>query len=369
VEEQLERQRAADHGVAPRAVVGALRRPAPPVRGRGRQTALDVCARREDQRLLVGGAKRDQRRPGRFYVEAPEDRLVVDLRLAGLPGAERQRVATSEGHRDVPAALEARRRGGVAEGGHDVPAHRDAPGDAVDSPDQLAGWPQIMARQGHRVGDPDHPVAGGERGLQHVAVGQIASRDIRGDLRRQREAPAAIGVQDRREHAGRIEVGQAQPIDRPVTCHQRGGPPVPDRGVVSDRDVAPRRRARRRDCPRPLGAPAHRRRCTSRGSLAGKRLVFPHAGLHDEAVTQRAAAALSSLTIGVCIVSIAFGDRSSEPFGLMSHIYLAPCPRCGRDIASRGPPSSRRAFGSGSPALLSARSSFSVIWSRLRAVL
>jgi hypothetical protein len=53
-----------------------------------------VFARREDQRLLVRGAQRDDRRPGRFYFKAPEDRLVVDARLAGLPGADRQRIGT-----------------------------------------------------------------------------------------------------------------------------------------------------------------------------------------------------------------------------------------------------------------------------------
>ena len=112
VEEQLERQRAADHGVAPRTVVGALRGPAPPVGGRGFQPPLDVLARREDQRLLVGRAQRDQRRAGRSRLEAPGDRLVVDLRLAGVPGAHGQRVAAS------------RRRPGSGRGARSVAAPR-----------------------------------------------------------------------------------------------------------------------------------------------------------------------------------------------------------------------------------------------------
>ena len=258
VEEQLERQRAADHGVAPRAVVGALRGPAPPVGGRGVQPPLDVLARREDQRLLVGRAQRDQRRAGRSCLEAPEDRLVVDLRLAGLPGADRQRVAASDGDRDPAAALDPWRHRAVAERRRDAPSHRDPPREAVDSPDQLPRRSQVGAGQGHRVGDPDHALRGGERGLQHVGVGQIASLHLRGDVGLQLEASAAIGVEDRREHAGRIEVGQAQPVDRPVACDQRDGPAVPDRGVVTDRDVASRRSSGADGRPRPLGGAAQR---------------------------------------------------------------------------------------------------------------
>ena len=259
MEEELERQGAADHGVAPRALVGALRGPAAPVRGRGLQTALDLLARREDQWLLVGAAQRDQRRFGLVQREAPEDRVFVDLGLAGVPGADRQRVAPSERDRDAAAALESRGRGGVAEGGRHVPGHRDPPGDAVDSPDQLSGRPQVMAGQRHRVGDPDDPLAGGERGLQDVGVRQIASMHLRGDLGRQREAPSPIGVQDRREHTGRIEVGQAQPIDRPVTGDQRDRSAIADRGIVTDRDVAPRESAGHRRRPPPPGDTAHPR--------------------------------------------------------------------------------------------------------------
>ena len=115
VEEQLERQRAADHGVAPRAVVRALRGPAPPVGGRRFQACLDVLAPREDERLLVGRAQRDHRRARRSCLEAPEDRLLVELRLAGLPGADRQRVGACDGDRDPAAALEPWPHGAVAE--------------------------------------------------------------------------------------------------------------------------------------------------------------------------------------------------------------------------------------------------------------
>ena len=104
VEEELERQGAADHGVAPRAVVGALRGPAAPVRGRGLQTALDLLARREDQWLLVGAAQRDQRRLGLVQREAPEDRVIVDLRARRHP---RSRPPARRGLRARPG----RRRG------------------------------------------------------------------------------------------------------------------------------------------------------------------------------------------------------------------------------------------------------------------
>ena len=56
VEEQLERQRAADHGIAPRAVVRTLRGPAPPVGGQWRP---DVArpARASGRRAAPGGPR------------------------------------------------------------------------------------------------------------------------------------------------------------------------------------------------------------------------------------------------------------------------------------------------------------------------
>ena len=83
VEEQLERQRAADHLVAPRTVVGPVRRPVSPVGDRGCQACLDVLSGRKDERLLVRSAQGDHRRAGLLCLETAKDGLVGELRLAG----------------------------------------------------------------------------------------------------------------------------------------------------------------------------------------------------------------------------------------------------------------------------------------------
>jgi hypothetical protein len=138
------------------------------------------------------------------------------------------------------APLQTWRAGAVSQPRLDAPAHRDDALDAVDPADELSFRTQVGAWQRQRVGDPNDTLDGGERGLQHVAVGPIATRHPRGDLGLELEPSAALGVEDRPEDAGRIEVRQAQPVDRPVSRYQRDRSSVPDRGVVAKRDIAPR---------------------------------------------------------------------------------------------------------------------------------
>jgi hypothetical protein len=125
--------------------------------------------------------------------------------------------------------LDPRRRRAVAEGGYDAPAHRHLPGQAVDAPDQLARRSQIAVRQRHRVGDANDAPGGRECRLQDVGVGQIASLHLRGKLRLEQEAAAAIGIEHGCEHARRVEVGQAQPVDGSVAGAERDGARVADR--------------------------------------------------------------------------------------------------------------------------------------------
>ena len=70
-----------------------------------------------------------------------------------------------------------------------------------------------------------------------LLLAQLAGRG-RGDP----EPPPLVGVEDRPEHAGRVEARQAQPIDRPVQADQGGAVHVPDDAVVLDRLVAHRLR-------------------------------------------------------------------------------------------------------------------------------
>ena len=204
--EQLQRQRAADHGIAPRAAIRALVRPAAPIRCGCIQARLDVVAPRKDERLLVSRAQRDQSSAALPGLEVPEDRLLVDLRLAGVPGTDSQRVRAVRGDRAPSADLQFRRPRAVREGGGDPPPHRDLPSEAVHSPDQLARGAQLGVRQGHGVRYADHATSGGECGLENVGVGEVAPAHLRFDFGLQREAPAAVGVESRGEHAGGVEL-------------------------------------------------------------------------------------------------------------------------------------------------------------------
>ena len=56
--------------------------------------------------------------------------------------------------------------------------------------------------------------------------------------RRQREAAAPAVVQQRREHAGRVEPGAAEPVDRPVGRDERGALQIADQSVVCDGRIA-----------------------------------------------------------------------------------------------------------------------------------
>ena len=94
----------------------------------------------------------------------------------------------------------------------------------------------------HVVLDLGDAVGVQEAGDQDVGVrpvvlllAQLAGRG-RGDP----EPPPLVGVEDRPEHAGRVEPRQAEPIDRPVQADQGGAVHVPDDAVVLDRLVAHR---------------------------------------------------------------------------------------------------------------------------------
>ena len=96
VNEQLERERAADHRVAPRPVVRRAARPTRASRPSSRPSRRSTSSRRgRDQRLLVRGAHSAMQRRARPHASSkrPADRRAVDLGVAGVPRADRQRVA------------------------------------------------------------------------------------------------------------------------------------------------------------------------------------------------------------------------------------------------------------------------------------
>ena len=66
----------------------------------------------------------------------------------------------------------------------------------------------------------------------------VAALGLVRNTRLQPERAAALGVEDAREHRGRVDVRQAQPVDRAVAGDQRGRATVADERVVADRRVA-----------------------------------------------------------------------------------------------------------------------------------
>src|SRR4029077_5413540 len=56
--------------------------------------------------------------------------------------------------------------------------------------------------------------------------------------RRDAEVATLVGVEDRGEDAGRVEVREAQPVDRAVHTDERGRVHVADNTVLLDRQVA-----------------------------------------------------------------------------------------------------------------------------------
>ena len=95
-----------------------------------------------------------------------------------------------------------------------------------------------LSRQRHRVGHADAALGRGEGRLEHVRALEVAALGLEGGGRLEAERAAALGVEDPREHRRRVDVRQAEPVDRAVPGDQRGGPAVADERVLANRRVA-----------------------------------------------------------------------------------------------------------------------------------
>ena len=101
-------------------------------------------------------------------------------------------------------------------------------GDPADDP--------LVLGDGHQVLEFDDPVGRHEPCHQHVGVREIELRGPRlAVLRSDLPAAAALLVEDRGEHARRVEAGRAEPVDRAVGGDQRGRAQVADQPVRRDR--------------------------------------------------------------------------------------------------------------------------------------
>ena len=179
---------------------------------------------------------RDQRLVARGDLEATRHGIPAVLGPARRPVADSERFAAHGRDRHLAAALDARPPGAVGKTRLHAPAHRHATGQSLDPANKLPFRSEAVSGERHRVGDACRTLRGGERRLEHVGVGQVSPRDLVRRLGLEREAAASIPVEDGAEDARRVEIGQAEPVDRAVAGHQSR------RATVADRRVVPQRR-------------------------------------------------------------------------------------------------------------------------------
>ena len=134
------------------------------------------------------------------------------------------------GHRAPAAPSTAAHPGhdvAVVEAQPQVHPHR-APG--RDTPSTIRTTSGASPRGRHEVDDPHRAVGGVPLGLQHEGVAAVAPPGARAARRPARAASGrrSVVAEQRGEAGGRVEPGQAQPVDRPVPADQGGGLQVAD---------------------------------------------------------------------------------------------------------------------------------------------
>ena len=150
------------------------------------------------------------------------------------PSSGERKSAPCGGERDLVAgARVVEARGDVDDEAH-LPAHGEHPADHAVAVRRLAA-----ARRGHEVLHLPHSVGHQEARDEDVGVGQV---ELLGApavaVGRDAEQAPAVGVEDRREDARRVEARAAVPVDRPVGADERDGVQVADQAVLGDGQVA-----------------------------------------------------------------------------------------------------------------------------------
>ncbi len=233
VDQQLERDRRAVDHVAPAAAIGGAAQPALPKqtrlfeergdRGLADRMRADLALGLEHQPDALACAELDvppdpaavARQPGgvehqRQVGRAEHRPALGDAQLVRLASVVEARIAVD---------LEAHRAPNHADDAHDAPVPRiDAGIDGRHKVDDLtdAGRTQKARRE--------------DGGIRQVELLDRPLGIVGGDP----EAAAVVGVQQRGEHARRIEARQAQPVDRSAGRHQRRGVQVADEAVLGN---------------------------------------------------------------------------------------------------------------------------------------
>src|ERR1700733_9287788 len=157
--------------------------------------------------------------------------------LQGDGGRKRQREPVRAENDSVLLALRFMRGAGVVEGRlavdaelHFAPRHAHpadeatvfVPGGTSQDRHEILNFADAVGREEPR----DEPV--GIRPIDLLVSRVLVSRA-------EAEVATLFVVEDAGEDAGRIEVREAEPVDRPLHADQSGGPHVPDDAVVFDR--------------------------------------------------------------------------------------------------------------------------------------
>ncbi len=149
----------------------------------------------------------------------------------GDVGGEPGRVGPGDGG-DLPVlAADPRLDAAVAEAQPHHGAHGDAAADAFDDADDVG---DVVAR-GHGVEDADGALGGLPLGLEDERVAAVAPPRA-GAARGGGQEPRAVLLvaEEGGEARGRVESGQAQPVDGTVGAHQCRGVQVAEHSVVFD---------------------------------------------------------------------------------------------------------------------------------------
>ncbi len=266
VGEQLERERRAVHHLPPAALVDRVREPSPPETDR----ALERLGRRplRDRAQLLPARVRleDEGRAGAVCeIELGGDVVAVALErhVRGQRERERGRVE----HRPALVELELVRLARVVEAGPALEPEAHLAAHRHHLAHQPAGVARI-AVDGHEVVHLADAVRRQEAGDEDVRVGEVELPHRVAPVHgRDPVVAALLGVEDRREDAGRVEPRAAEPVDGAVGADERDAVQVADHAVLGDGQVG----AHRAGGGLQDGPDAHKPGLYSAGRRAGAR--------------------------------------------------------------------------------------------------
>ena len=221
----------------PPADIAGVGEPTPTVRDGSLQPLLDLrSVDLRAQRLRVHGGLQHEDRP----LPGPQLELcgsrapVLHVEGDGALQPEREhRRVKQDALRPADGLVRGPR---VVEGWPAIEPEAERATNDADTPDDARG--PVGARSlmnGHEVHDLAHPIRVKKARDQDVCVGQIGLTGAElVDGGRDLKVPAPSVVQQGAEHAGRIEVRQATPVDGSVGGDQRHGPEISDDPVLLD---------------------------------------------------------------------------------------------------------------------------------------